>query len=552
MTDWYVLVPATYPWGGIDFYPAKQGGLELTFHHQSFNSFGDENVPWRTGKICQQTSLRHSGRRIYDHEPMSRDERLAWHFSRAQEWLLSASNDALVQSGDPFELPDFPTRTIVQTAFVENSDSFQIWSTTPERIGYAAVMRHESNEGILFLTSFMDVRRKRILDNRFGVALEKSFRKTGDALWIRLDTPPVLDPWHPPDRLGELLKILAPKGVELKAIIQQLAHPIRDGKRHLLLLGFPIPRNIGDPPDHFHWQPFLLPVLSNGKVKGFQPKENSYQRRDNAVVLQDNMLIEWVRSRNWDSTELTSRGALPPEVARNKIALIGVGALGAPMAHLLVRMRIDDLIVIDGDLLDVGNLCRHPEVVKNVARPKAESVATSLNAAVPHANVSFINKNLSACDEKDLQLIQDRDVIIDCTGNDTLLSELAQWEWASEKLFISVSVGRFARRLFYFVYQGKRFPHESFAQKVSPWLAQEANDYKDLPWPREGIGCWNPVFPARSDDIWLMASMATKLFEYDAMHRPVDSVFRVYEQSFVDGLPTGLRKMDDGASDAQR
>ncbi len=550
LTDWYVLVPATYPWGDIDFYPAKKGGLEPTFHHQSFNSFGDENVPWRTGKICQQTSLRHSGRRIYDCEPMFPDERLAWHFSRAQEWLLNASNDALVQSGDPFELPDFPTRTIVQTAFVENSNSFQIWSTTPEKIGYAAVMRHESNEGVLFLTSFMDVRRKSILDNRFGIALENGFRKTGDGLWIRLDTLPVSDPWQAPDTLGELLKIVALKGVELKAIIQQLAHAIRDGKRHLLLLGFPIPRNIGDPPDRYHWQPFLLPVLSNAEVKGFQHKESSYQRRDNAVVLQDNMLIEWVRSRNWDSTELTSRGSLSAIVARNKIVLIGAGSLGASVAHLLVRMRIDDLLVIDGDFLDVGNLCRHTEGVRNVARPKAECIATSLNTAVPHAKVSFINKNLSECDESDLRNIEGRDVIIDCTGSDTLLSELADCEWSSDKLFLSVSVGLFARRLFYFAYQGNRFPHERFAQQVTPWLAQEANEYKDLKWPREGIGCWNPVFPARADDIWLLASMATKLFEHDSVHRPGNGIFRVFEQDFVDSLPAGLRKVHEANTDA--
>jgi hypothetical protein len=213
-------------------------------------------------------------------------------------------------------------------------------------------------------------------------------------------------------------------------------------------------------------------------------------------------------------------------------------------------MHVDDLIVIDGDLLDVGNLCRHTEGVANVGHPKAESVAISLNAAVPHANVSFINKNLSACDEKELQVIQAREVIIDCTGSDTLLSELADCEWSSDKLFLSVSVGLFARRLFYFAYQGKHFPHERFAQQVTPWLAQEATEYKDLKWPREGIGCWNPVFPARADDIWLLASMATKLFEYDSMHRPVDAVFRVFEQSFVDGLPAGLRKVNEGALDA--
>jgi hypothetical protein len=292
--------------------------------------------------------------------------------------------------------------------------------------------------------------------------------------------------------------------------------------------------------------------LSSIGVKGFRHKERGYQRRDNAVALQESRLLDWVRSRNWDSNEVTLRGSLPKEVAKNKIALIGGGALGASIGHLLVRMRVDDLIVIDGDFLDVGNLCRHTEGITNVGRPKAESLATTLNAAVPYADVSFINKKLMDCDEKDIRIIENRDVIIDCTGNDTLLSELGNLEWTSEKLFLSVSVGLLARRLFYFVYQGKRFPHDRFVQQVSPWLAQEADEYKDFQWPQEGIGCWNPIFPARADDIWLWASMAVKLFEYDAIHRPMEATFRAYEQDFVDGLPAGIRKKESGALDARR
>ena len=68
-TDWYVLVDSEYPWEDIEFYPAKENGLTLTFPHQSFNSYGDEKVPWRDGKICLSTSVRALGRHGYDIEP---------------------------------------------------------------------------------------------------------------------------------------------------------------------------------------------------------------------------------------------------------------------------------------------------------------------------------------------------------------------------------------------------------------------------------------------------------------------------------------------------
>lgn len=48
--------------------------------------------------------------------------------------------------------------------------------------------------------------------------------------------------------------------------------------------------------------------------------------------------------------------------------------------------------------------------------------------------------------------------------------------------------------------------------------------------PRDGIGCWNPVFPARVDDVWMMSSVAVKNIEKYIQNPSCRPVLLVYEQ----------------------
>ena len=99
-----------------------------------------------------------------------------------------------------------------------------------------------------------------------------------------------------------------------------------------------------------------------------------------------------------------------------------------------------------------------------------------------------------------------------------------------EKLFVSVSIGLKAHRLFLFAAQGEYFPHADFMNAITPWLKRELKEFKGLELPREGIGCWHPVFPARSDDIWLMSAVASKRINGWATDPPHSPCMCVYEQ----------------------
>ena len=59
-----------------------------------------------------------------------------------------------------------------------------------------------------------------------------------------------------------------------------------------------------------------------------------------------------------------------------------------------------------------------------------------------------------------------------------------------------------ARRVFCFGVKAMGFPYETFQRHLAPYLQQELVDYGEQQFPREGVGCWHPIFPARSDDVW--------------------------------------------------
>ena len=241
-TEWYVVVGPEYPWGGIDLFPAKSGGITRTFQHQSFNGPGSTGVPWRDGKICVQTGLRLFGRRMYDSEPFTADERLGWHMFRARDWLVAAGEGKLVEPGDPFELPDFHGLSEArQCAFVEDEESFGFWQTQPWTYGTAGVIHPRMNPNVFAIVTWNDSKGQLLRRSEYGTLISEE-KATGVGIWIRSSQIPCLDPWQAPATLEELRTALRSQGVELDPVMERLSRNLRDGKRHPLLVGFPIPR----------------------------------------------------------------------------------------------------------------------------------------------------------------------------------------------------------------------------------------------------------------------------------------------------------------------
>jgi len=544
-TDWYILVDSEYPWGNIQFYPAKEGGITKTFPHQMFNSDSISKVPWRTGAICVTTDQHLLARHGYEIEPFDPYESLSWHFQRAIDWLQAASTNSLVNAGDPFELPHFPLSESTKIVFSENPESLKQWQSISDLVGLVDLSFLRQKPDILFVKTFHSTQGKGLITPNWGAVMEGIEEEPTKGIWIRLSTPPVLPPWQVPKTWGDFRRVCHMQGSDLDTLLKEVLRFLRDGKPHVLLLGFPIPKQVGSFPHQMHWQPALIPVLSKGTktADGFRPNENGYWQRDRTVLLHKDVDLQWINSENWHPDQISTRGKLSEKITTKKVLIIGAGAIASAIAEMLVRGSVYDPKILDSDVLTIGNLTRHTLDLQYLQVSKSLGIANRLNFVSPHARVEAVHDDFPPKDEVQRDTLQQFEVILDCTGNDAVLHRLESFAWKSTKTFFSISLGLAGKRLFLFASQGNKFPHTIFREELNPWLQQELQEYEDQQLPREGIGCWNPVFPARSDDIWMLASIAVKHME-SLLKSPIfNPNLTVFEQIYEDGIFTGVHRV---------
>ena len=516
ITNWYALVEKGYPRGTVEIRPAKDAGLHQTFPHQALNSIGKQEPPWRDGILCLTTDVHVLNRTGLDAEPFDTFHRLRWYVERALSWLTAAINGTLTTEGDPFEFPQLPfsESRLKHIAFQEDADSFLQWEKCQVWVGQVDLGCVSDNSNTLFVKSFRSLHGVLISTPIWGHALSQ--KKTYQmGAWIRLHKCPIIAPWQIPVSWGDLRQATADQQVDLDKLLRAAAGYLRDGKQHPLLVGFPVPGRVGAAVCQMQWLSLTLPVLSRGArtANGFRPNEQGYWHRDRTDLIADPRSLPWQTTENWSQHELTARGSLPAEISRLRVAVLGGGALGSPVAELLVRAGVNVVTVVDGDLFGAGNLVRHTLPVSDIRGFKAEALANRLNAVSAYADVRAISASFPSINEVAAENLQETDLILDCTGSDEVLYALAEYPWQTRKRFISFSLGLHARRLFCFTASAYQFPVAAFQRKIRPWLALQRDEFAGEELPREGVGCWHPVFPARIDDIWMFAGIAVKQIE---------------------------------------
>jgi len=546
VTEWHIQVDPSYPWGAIKIYPDREHGPKSTFRHQLYNgNYGDK--PWGSGEICVSTPLRVFGQRGLDIEPYGMHERLRWHIERTLEWLRAAAENNLVIDGEPFELPEFPMRQAskVKVAFKEGRDTYLFWHDLSDNVGLVELFDTTVAQNYIIVRAFLDNKKKMLLSSDWGNSLRSNEAKTYIGLWIRANTVPTLEPWQAPMNWGELRKCFLSQGINLDDQLKAIVRFIRDGLEHIILIGFPMADIQGEPPVQMHWQAIRIPVLAHGTLMapGYRPNELGYWQCDRMDILANDKPLYWVPSENWHDDQMTSRGSLPHPVKESRFVIIGAGALGSAVADLLVRAGIRDLAIIDGEALEVKNLVRHNLIMTDVRQSKAERLAIKLNSISPNARVEAINSMFPPTEEKARQQIQNATVIIDCSGSDNVLDAMECFAWDSEKLFISLSLGMKAQRLFCFTMQGATVSHEKYRELMHPWLSKEIQENQEMKLPREGVGCWHPVFPARADCISLMAATAVKLIEEITLQGQLKPELIVFESYNSDNSFGGIKRI---------
>jgi hypothetical protein len=503
-TDWCMTADASYPWGNIHFLPATDGGITSTYHHQAINSPGSPDLPWRSGCLCLKAPAADSLRGASDKSAETTEAhlRLEWHCLRALEWLRQASIGQLVRDGEPFELPHFPTPGDIRLAFIEDEKSFDAWSSTEQRVGMCSIGMLADNERIITADDFTSMSGERLIS---GLWRSGQHKRSGKGVWVRLGGVPLVRDWEVPREWSDFLKAEP----IFSQLVSQATAAMRDGKHHVCLVGFPIPKKVGEDASRMHWQALLLPRLTDKPTKGFsRATEQSFWSRDKATVLRGP--VGWIRSENWAEDQLSTRGTLPDGLKDRAILLLGCGALGAPVAEMLVRGGVREMMLVDGDSVQTGNLVRHTLMTSDIGSSKAAALANRLNSTNVHAKVTPISAEFPPSEKEARERIDTCDLVLDCTACDDVLRSMETYPWSGRRDFISLSMGYSAQRLFCFTASGCSFPRPEFLKQFQPHWERERAEHplQELPW--EGIGCWHPVFPGRIDDVWLLASMGVK------------------------------------------
>ena len=101
-----------------------------------------------------------------------------------------------------------------------------------------------------------------------------------------------------------------------------------------------------------------------------------------------------------------------------RIAVIGAGGLGSPVALYLAAAGVGQLTIIDDDVVDASNLQRQVlHTTERVGQPKVESAARTIAALNPDVRVAGHRVRLTSAEAP--ALLAGHDVIVDGTDNFT-------------------------------------------------------------------------------------------------------------------------------------
>ena len=105
----------------------------------------------------------------------------------------------------------------------------------------------------------------------------------------------------------------------------------------------------------------------------------------------------------------------------SKITLVGLGALGSPVAYYLAAAGIGTLKIVDFDTVDLSNLHRQIlHFTNDVTRFKTQSAIEKLNKVNPDSKIIVINKTINSNNSK--EILKDSDFVID--GSDNLPTKM--------------------------------------------------------------------------------------------------------------------------------
>jgi hypothetical protein len=537
-TKWILQVASGYPYGDIHLYPANDGGLTATFQHQDPNLVSGGR--WRTGKLCLDNPYRLKSIAARGNDPVGdADARLGWYATRAVEWVARAARGDLVRPEDPFEIPKtLSVGAESRCVHDESATSFGAWAGREGTWGRVGLSVLPNVERALVAARFYDQSGSLVRDTELGPGEhDRDVTGASEGIWWLWPKPIVVPPWQAPVTWNDLRLAGKEQDVDVMRTLRAIAATMRGAGPVVLLLGYPIRRTWGGPAVEIHWQAVHLGSFERGRPhNGFRPNEAGWWQRDVVSLFGGGKVMRHANSENWHPDRLQARGRISRPFSEKKVAIVGCGSLGSKVADLAIRGGVRRLLLIDGEDLEAGNLVRHLLTVNDVGKNKAAALAAMLRASAPGAVIEAYEDALPADTQDVHDLLEDYEVMIDCTASNDVPGLLASTWWSVPRWFVSASVGFEARRTFLYRAHGHTFPATDFHAELAPWLVLEEAAWAASGEVLEGAGCYSPLFRARLDDISTSAIATLRFTERAVAAASGSDEFLVLEKNGLAGL----------------
>lgn len=217
-------------------------------------------------------------------------------------------------------------------------------------------------------------------------------------------------------------------------------------------------------------------------------------------------------------------------IAAKKVLLVGLGAVGAPLAWQLARAGIGTLWCVDYDSVQIGNLPRWLWGMGNLGDPKAKCVAANLQHHYPPLHAEAIELQVGSLDThvetygRFMAAIDSVDMIVDASAEVSVnryLEGLARtkgipyvWAYGTNGAWGGV-VGRTVPRQTAGCYECFRYRLLDGAKALS--ACDSVPEGKITPPPAEDlpdvqpVGCFHPTFRGTGFDLDTISQLAARL-----------------------------------------
>jgi len=252
------------------------------------------------------------------------------------------------------------------------------------------------------------------LDNSFGPKVENP-RKFKDALLVVYEDAPY--PSGYPKTAEDVINILISQN-----LLSEFQHLFYDAKESMDIL-IAVKTTIGT-----GFAGLTLSKLDLEKAqKGFRPGKIPEARKRHFANSRTRKALpasveradgNWVHGRDQDKNF--------EELEKCTVAIIGCGALGGSMAHILAQSGIGNFVLVDGQILGRENTCRHPLGASHSGQYKASAMGSFLRKEFPHiSNIKMYNRIFTPQDNEIITEISKANLIISATGEWSSMCSLA-------------------------------------------------------------------------------------------------------------------------------